>query len=122
MDRATITRQHYLLPHRVTGLYALAQDNFRAEVLSLPSAMEFSSLEAIVELLKAGLGVGILAPWTIRQELAARSLVALPLGRRKLRRQWGVLYRQGKQWSSAEEIFVGLCRSVADQLRFDWSK
>ena len=78
--------------------------------------MEFSSLEAIVALLKAGLGVGILPRWVVRKELADHALVALPLGRRKLRRQWGALYWQGKQLSSAEEMFVGLCRSVADQL------
>ena len=37
-------------------------------------------MEAVKELLKAGLGVGILAPWMARRELAERSLVALPLG------------------------------------------
>ncbi len=116
-DRATIARQHYVLHHHASSLFSLAHDYFRAEGLSLPAAMEFSSLEAIVALLKAGLGVGILPRWVVQKELADHSLVALPLGRRKLRRQWGALYWQGKQLSSAEEMFVGLCRSVADRLR-----
>ena len=121
VDRATITRQNYLLHHRAGGIFPLVHDYFRAEGVSLPTAMEFGSLPAIIELLKAGLGVSILAPWTIRKELAEGSLVVLPLSRRKLRRQWGALHWQGRQLSSAEEMFVGLCHSVTDQLFSDSS-
>ena len=119
VDRATITRQNYHLHHRAGGFFALVHDYFHAEGLSLPTAMEFSSLAAIIELLKVGLGVGILTPWMVRRELTEGSLAALPLGRRKLRRQWGALYWQGRQLGSAEEMFIGLCQSVANQLRSD---
>ena len=116
VDRSTITRQNYVLHHRASSIVLMAHNYFRAEGLSLPAAMEFSDLEAIKELLKVGLGVGILASWMVRKELAERSLVALPLGRRKLRRQWGVLYWQDRQLSSAEETFARLCRSVTDSV------
>ena len=122
VDRATIARQNYVMPHRVGNIFTLASDYFRADGLSLHISTEFKSLEAIKELLKAGLGVSILAPWIVRRELAERSLVALPLGRRKLRRQWGLLYWQDRQLSSAEETFAGLCRSVTEQLRLEHSK
>ena len=46
-------------------------------------------MEAIKELVKLNLGVSILAPWIVRKEIAEKSLVALPLGRKKLRRKWG---------------------------------
>jgi DNA-binding transcriptional LysR family regulator len=72
--------------------------------------------EAIKQLVKLGLGVSILAPWTARAELKERSLVALPLGKRKLRRRWGVLYWQGRRLSLVEETFIKLCESVAENL------
>jgi len=65
------------------------------------------NMEAIKELVKLGLGVSILAPWTARKELPDKSLAALPLGRRKLKRRWGVLHWRGRQLSLAEETFVG---------------
>ena len=40
----------------------LTRDYFRSDGLSLPGAMEFGSMEAVKELLKAGLGVSILGP------------------------------------------------------------
>jgi hypothetical protein len=42
--------------------------------------------------------------------------VALPLGRRKLRRRWGVLHWKGRRLSLAEETFIGLCVSVSERL------
>ncbi len=117
VDRATITRQNYLFYHRASTTFQMVHDYFRPEGLALPAAMEFGSMEVIKELLKAGLGVGIMAPWIVRRELAERSLVALPLGRRKLRRQWGVLHWRERRLSLAEESFAGLCWSVTEGLR-----
>ena len=74
---------------------------------------EFGSIEAIKELVKLGLGVSILAPWTCRKELEEGSLATLPLGRRKLKRQWGILHWRGRRFSLAEETFIGLCVEVA---------
>ena len=50
----------------------------------LSNFIELGSMEAIKELAKIGVGVGVIAPWVARQELAAGSLVALPLGARPL--------------------------------------
>lgn len=44
-----------------------------------------------------------------------RALVALPLGKRKLRRQWGILHWRGRRLSFIEETFLRLCR--ADTVR-----
>ena len=116
VDRTTIARQTYLMPPPASNIATLTHDYFQVEGWSMPTVMEFNSLEAIKELLKAGLGVSVLAPWVARKELAEHSLVALPLGRRKLRRRWGMLYWQDRHLSSAEETFAGLCQSVTEQL------
>src|SRR5262249_19141318 len=44
--------------------------------------------EAITELVKAGLGVAVLAPWAVRPLLDAGAIVARPLTARGLHRQW----------------------------------
>src|SRR5262249_14926333 len=44
--------------------------------------------EAITELVKAGLGVAVLAPWSVRPLLDAGALVARPPTARGLHRQW----------------------------------
>jgi len=62
------------------------------------------------------LGISILAPWIARAELDSQALVALPLGRRKLFRHWAVLQLKGKRPTLAEETFIGLCRSVTENM------
>jgi DNA-binding transcriptional LysR family regulator len=74
-------------------------------------------MEAKKELVKRGLGVSILAPWIAKKELEEGSLTALPLGRRKLLRRWGVLHWRGKPLNLAEETFIGLCESACAPLR-----
>jgi DNA-binding transcriptional LysR family regulator len=117
VDSATLTRQNYLFDHRTSSEFELAHEYFRAEGLSLPTGMEIGSTEATKELLKVGLGVSILPRWIARQEIAECSLVALPLGRRKLRRHWGVLHWRDRPLSLAEETFTNLCLSVTESWR-----
>ncbi len=86
---------------------------FRAKEIVLHSLIDLGKMEAIKELVKLGLGISIVAPWMCGKELDERSLVALPLGKRKLRRRWGVLHWRGRRLSLAEETFIGLCEQVA---------
>jgi len=71
------------------------------------------SVEAIKERVRLGLGVSILAPWVARREIEESSIVALPLGRRKLTRCWGILPGRAKRLNLAEETFIGVCESAA---------
>ncbi len=78
----------------------------------LNTVIEMGSMEATKELVKLGIGVSILAPWVAKREIEEGSLVALPLGRRKLQRHWGILHLRGKRLDLAQETFVGLCESA----------
>jgi DNA-binding transcriptional LysR family regulator len=115
VDRREIARQHYILYGKSSYTVQLITEYFRAEEIVLNSMIDLASIDGIKELVKLGLGVSILAPWTARQELDEGSLVGLPLGRRKLRRRWGTLYWHGRRFSLAEETFIGLCESVAQE-------
>jgi DNA-binding transcriptional LysR family regulator len=117
VQRSEITSQRFILYARTSYVAALIDAYFRRQSLVLPTSIELGNIEAIKELVKLGLGVSILAPWVARRELAEGSLCALPLGRRKLGRCWGILYRKGQRLSLAQETFIGLCTAVADNLQ-----
>lgn len=116
VSRDDIARQNYILYGKTSYTFRMIEQYFREEQIVLHSLLDLGNMEAIKELVKLGLGVSILAPWTARQELREKSLVALPLGRRKLKRRWGVLHWRGRHLSLAEETFIGLCVTVTERL------
>ena len=115
VNREEIPRQHYILYKRKSYTSDMIESYFRGEEIVLFSQLDMGNMEAIKQLVKLGLGISILAPWTARAELEEGSLVALPLGKRKLRRRWGILHWPGRRMGMAEETFIGLCEeSVRD--------
>ncbi len=113
-DRATLASERFILYSKTSYVIGLIEEYFRSEKMALPVAMELGSVEAIKELVKLGLGVSILAPWAMRKELEEGSLIAVSLGKRRLRRQWGILVRKGHRLSLAHETFLGLCKTVTE--------
>ena len=110
VERAEIPRQNYILYNKNSYTFRLVGDYFLQEKMVLNTVMEIGSMEATKEFVKLGLGVSVLAPWIAQKELAEKSLVALPLGKRKLRRTWGVSCWRERRLNLAEETFLGLCR------------
>src|SRR5256884_8452354 len=111
-----IPRQDYVLYNKNSYPFRMVEEYFRAEDMVLNTVIEFGSMEAIKELVKLGLGVSILAPWITQKELQEKSLVSLSLGRRKLKRTWGIMHWRGRRLSLAEETFVSLCRMFTEEL------
>ena len=114
--RDEIPRQHYILYGKGSYTFKMVEDYFRQDQVVLQSQLDLGNMEAIKELVKLGLGISILAPWTARKELQEKSLVALPLGKRKLKRRWGVLHWRGRRLNLAEETFIGLCEDVCKKI------
>lgn len=117
IERAEIPRQNYILYGKQSLTFRAIEEYFRLENIMLNTIIELGSMEAIKELVKLGLGVSILAPWIARKEIEDGSLIALPLGRRKLQRRWGILHWRGKRLNLAEETFMGLCKAACVTLR-----
>ena len=116
VPREEISRQNYILYNKSSVTFRIIARYLSQESISLRSFLELGSMEAIKELVKLGLGVSILAPWIAQAEIEEGSLVAIPLGRRKLKRRWGLAYWQSRRLSLPEETFAGLCKSVSDNL------
>ena len=116
VERSEIPREHHILYSKRSVTFQLIEAYFRHEQMVLNSVIEVGSMEATKELVKLGLGVSILAPWIAKKEIEEGSLVALPLGRRKLSRRWGILHWRGKRLNLAEETFIGLCESACAPL------
>ena len=116
VERDEVPRQNYILYSKQSFTFRMIERYFTRENIALNTVLEFGNMEAIKELVKLGLGVSIFAPWIARKELDDGSLVPLPLGRRKLRRHWGILHLAGRRLSLAEETFIGLCRAATHSL------
>ena len=117
VERAEIPKQNFILYSKTSVTFRLVEEYFRREDMVLHAVIEVGSMEATKELVKLGLGVSVLAPWIAQKELDEGSIVALPLGRRKLQRRWGILHWRGKRLNLAEETFVGLCEAATELLR-----
>ena len=114
--REEIPQQNYILYNKGTYTFRLVQEYFQHEHVTLNSLIEVGSMETSKELVKLGLGVSILAPWIAQREIREGTLVSLPLGRRKLKRNWGILHRKARPLNLSEETFIKLCRTTTEEL------
>ncbi len=115
--REEVAQQNYIVYKKNSYTSEMIEAYFRQEKITLFSQLDLGNMEAIKELVKLGLGISILASWTAREELTRGSLISLPLGKRKLKRRWGILHWQGRRMSLVEETFIGLCASVVERLK-----
>ena len=119
--------------HRLAGRDYLTPDDFHDEtaiVYAAPKAemklfREFFNLadpepkrvmhvqltEAIIEMVKANLGVGVLTRWSVEPEVRASRLVAVHLARTGLRRNWFAAHRREKVVAPYITDFVALLQA-----------
>jgi DNA-binding transcriptional LysR family regulator len=116
VDRRELSRQRMILYSRQSTTFKLIEQYFVRARIELRDWIELGSIEAIKELVKLGLGIGVAARWTARAELRAGSLVWLALPGTPIRRTWCIIRASGRGLSLAEETFIGLCRSAGSQI------
>jgi DNA-binding transcriptional LysR family regulator len=74
-------------------------------------AMEIDDIDAVKKMVEAGLGVAVVAEWTVREEIAAGSLIARPLGTSGVYRTWGLVQRANETLTASQRGFIGICKS-----------
>jgi DNA-binding transcriptional LysR family regulator len=94
---------------RNSETYRLVREHFEGTGLRLRAPLNLGSMEAIKEMAKIGIGVGIVAPWVAQRELESGELVGCRLTEDPPRRTWGLFRHDAKKLSAVEDAFVGIC-------------
>jgi LysR family transcriptional regulator, low CO2-responsive transcriptional regulator len=114
-----ISKQNLILPERASETHALIEAYFRKEGIRIQPFIEIGSEEATKQFVRLDLGIGLLPKWIAAAELQQGALASLPVGRRRLRREWGILHARNRKLSFPENVFVDLCRNVAKELMME---
>ena len=88
-----------------SGTRSAMEAIFRKHGIGLAPAMEMNNNEAIKQAVEVGLGLGVVSLHTVEHELRAGRMVALDVEGFPIRRDWYLVYRQGKRLSPAAQSF-----------------
>ena len=116
VDWSKISDENFILDNRASYTFKMINDYLEQNRLKFTSFMEISSSDASKELIKLGLGVGVMADWLVGEEVSAGELVSLPLGFGKLSRTWGISIRKGRVLNKAERVFI----KIAEESGCHW--
>jgi DNA-binding transcriptional LysR family regulator len=82
--------------------------------VEVENVMEFDNIETIKRAVEINLGVSLLPEPTVRREVEAGTLAAVPLTTDELVRPIGIIHRRGKELSRTAQRFVDLL--LADEI------
>jgi LysR family transcriptional regulator for metE and metH len=101
--------EEHLIRHRVpVAKSTIWQEILRPAGVEPRMDSEVELTEAILEMVKAGLGVTVLARWAVAPQVKSGALAAVPLGERGLRRQWTAAVRRQKHAPPYVDEFIQL--------------
>lgn len=110
-------QERVVLYNKTSQTFGIIENFFRQNKLSLQNYIELGSMEAIKELIKINYGISFMANWIVEDEINQGILAQISLGRRKIIRDWSICYANEKKLSITEETFLGICESVARNMR-----
>lgn len=116
VPRDEIPRQRLIFSAAASHAFRMVKAYYERDGLHLNLALELDNYEVAKDFVRADQGVTVMASWMAAKELADGTLVALPLGKRKLRRNWALLRSPGAKADFAEMSFVKFCHQAARSL------
>ena len=116
VSREEIPTGKLIMPEASSDTFRLIEAYFKKEGLTVHPFIEVAGEDAVKHFIELDMGVGILPRWIVAKEIEQGRLTALPLGRRRLRRRWGVLSSPSDEMRFAENLLVSICRSVLSDL------
>ncbi|PTY03822.1 LysR family transcriptional regulator [Opitutaceae bacterium EW11] len=103
-----------ILYSRSSATTQLLERHLASSGASLPeAATEVGSMDAIKEMVRLNLGVGVVAPWIAQDEIERGTLAGLSFGPPLVRR-WAMMWLRTRAQTLAETSFCSLC---AEELR-----
>jgi DNA-binding transcriptional LysR family regulator len=108
---AALADHRLILRERGSGTREAIEAAMRSVELDLTPAMELGSVEAIKEVVAAGLGVTILSRLAVAGETAAGRLAVVPVTDLALKRAFSIIYHRDKRLSPAIQVFLEMLRT-----------
>ncbi len=116
VPRAAVAGATFVIPGKGRQTLRILADYFRSEKIAPQTQVNPGSIDAAKELVKAGFGVGLFAPWQVAAETARGSLCVAKLATKGLARKWVVARLKGSQPNSLEQNFIERCKLILETL------
>jgi len=113
---STLANEAFIVREVDSGTRMAADRFFHEHNLELIAGMEMNRSEAIKQAVMAELGLGIVSLHTIEMELALKRLVVLEVEDFPIKRQWHIVYREGKRFAAIPEAFKKFVLEQAEAL------
>ncbi|HEX6534269.1 MAG TPA: LysR family transcriptional regulator [Gemmatimonadaceae bacterium] len=110
---ADLAEEHLIVNDALERKYFVVEKVLRPAGVVPARVSRVPFTDAIVQLVKAALGVTVIARWAIAPALEAGTLVALPITRRGIRRDWQAATRAAKAPPAHQAAFVDLLTRAA---------
>jgi LysR family transcriptional regulator for metE and metH len=114
--RWEVAQETFILPMQGHQTCQLLTAHLRAHGYAPKRVMVPGNVEAARQLVNAGIGVGVFAPWQVTDELAQGTLVEVKLTAEKLVRKLVTAHLQGHEFIPTELKFIDLCRAAFEAL------
>jgi LysR family transcriptional regulator, low CO2-responsive transcriptional regulator len=106
---STINDQQFIIYAKATETHRLIEDWLEQKGGRGKKPLVLGDMQAIKEMAKLGIGVGIVAPWVAAREIDDHSLKVVDIDEPGIEREWGVFHSPKREPSLVEEAFIGLC-------------
>ncbi len=106
---ASLHDHQFIIYAKATETHRLIDEWLEKDGRQARKPLVLGDMQAIKEMAKLGIGVGVVAPWVAAREIADGSLKAIPIEKPAIEREWGVFHHTKREPSLVEEAFIGLC-------------
>ena len=93
-----IDQERLILYNKASRTFLQIEQFMRDHRATLSNVIELRSMEAIKELVKINFGISFMANWSVQKELTRGSLTQIPMGRKRIHRNWGIAYAKEKSF------------------------
>jgi DNA-binding transcriptional LysR family regulator len=106
---ATMQEHQFIIYAKATETHRLIEEWLDYGGAHGKKTLVLGDMQAIKEMAKLGIGVGIVAPWVAAREIEEGSLQVVDMPGPPIEREWGVFHSQKRPPSLVEEAFIGMC-------------
>lgn len=106
---ASLHEQQFIIYAKATETHDVIDGWLQERGGGSSKTLVLGDMQAIIEMAKVGIGVGVVAPWVAAREIEEGSLILIEEAGPSIEREWGVFHSPSRNPSLVEEAFIGLC-------------